>query len=71
MSANPRCPVAIPHELDFSPADVSVVLGRSRRMVRYWILTKKLYARQDSMGRIRIDRAELIRFCQDYLHCRL
>lgn len=67
---DPRCPVSIPNEPDFSPADVVALLpGRTEADVRYWITHHKLYARRTWRGKWKISRAELVRFCRDYLHC--
>lgn len=64
-------PLTIPHEPDFSPADVAVILQCNQRSVHYWLQTGKLQGRRTFRFKPRIDRTELIRFCQDYLHCQI
>lgn len=72
MKVGLRCPASIPNEPDFSPADVIVVLPKTTEAdVRYWIRTGKLVARRTWRGKWKIDRAELVRFCNEYLHCKL
>ena len=66
-----RCPTRIPDEPDFSPADVAVILSCRKSIVGYWIKTGKLAVRANFRESPRINRNELIRFCRDYLHCKL
>lgn len=71
MNADPRCPTHIPDEPDFSPADVAALLSVDTANVDYWMKSGKLHKRENFRGNPRIDRDELVRFCREYLHCRI